>query len=51
MLEEVGDEKMQVTAYWAEGIVERRGGINWEVIWCDSNTFWTGEEFIEWEVK
>ena len=51
MLEKVGDEKMQVTAYWAEGVVERGGGVNWEGIRCDSDTFWAGKEPTEWEVK
>lgn len=51
MLEEGGDEKMQVTADWAEGAVERRGGVNWEVIRRDPDTFRAGKEPAEREVN
>lgn len=42
---------MQVTVDWAEGVVERRGGVNWEVIRRDSDTFRAGEELAEREVN
>lgn len=42
---------MQVTADWAEGVAERRGGVNWEVIRRDSDTFRAGEEPSKWEVN
>lgn len=50
LLEEGGDEKMQVTADWAEGVAERRGGVNWEVIRRDSDTFRAGKEPAERKV-